>query len=197
MAEIEIGPKLVGEKVCNPARPDWGVGTVLRVQSTTVAGQPQHRVSVQFATGHRTLIVPPARLAAPTAGPQRDSGWLAEAAGTTLDDRLRQLPESVAQFLGTPGQRIVAMAPLYGYTEDPPSLIKWARAQAQVADPLSHWSRDELLAAFGEFCRQRDGVLRQIAAVLRRAEGASGADEVLATVEEPLRGRMRQVLDNR
>ncbi len=193
MPELEIGPELVGQKVCNPARPDWGTGTVLRVQSTTANGQPLHRVSVQFATGHRMLIVPPARLSLPTTGPQRDAGWLATASGTTLDHRLRQLPESVSQFLGTPGGRLRAVAPLYAWTDDPPSLIKWARTQAQVPDPLSLWSRDELLVAFADFCRERDGLLRQIFAVLRRTDGPAAIDAALAGIDEPMRTRMREV----
>ncbi len=192
--ELTITPELVGRKVCAPGRPEWGQGTVLRVQSMTVAGQPVHRVSVQFASGHRTLVIPPGKLATPQAEPQRAAGWLDQAGRTTLDDQLASLPETVRDFLGSSSQRIVVLARLYALADDGESLLKWARSQTGVADPLAHWSRDELRAAFNEFCRRRDDLLRRAAAALRRAEGQRGMDEALAEVPDAARARMQAVL---
>ena len=76
MPELEYNAELVGRRVCNPSRPEWGLGTVLRVQTTLADGQTVHRVSVQFATGHRTILIPPGRLAEPQDEPQRAAGWL-------------------------------------------------------------------------------------------------------------------------
>ena len=194
MTQLDISPALVGRKVCNPARPEWGEGTVLRVQSTTVDGQPRHRVSVQFAVGHRMLQVPPARLADPEPEPQRAPGWLAAAAADTLDDRLRRVPNDIVQFLGVPARHLVAFAPLYVYTEQPASLAKWARSQTGVADPLSHWSRDELQAAFRKFCDERDAAFRVVAARLKQAEGSAALEDAVAAAPEEVRGAMRQAL---
>jgi hypothetical protein len=194
MPELEIGPEIVGEQVVNPLRPEWGVGTVLRVQSTTVSGSPQHRVSVQFATGHRVLVAPPARLATPEPEAQRKAGWLDEIAGQTLDDRLVELPAELREFLGTPAQRIVAMAPLYAHDETPESLIKWARRQANVADPLTHWTRDELLIAFRAFCMERDSALRVAAALLKQKEGSEALVGLLDDQSGPIAEGMRAAL---
>ena len=76
MSDLEINAGLIGRRVCNPARPEWGTGPVLRVQSTLVDGQTVHRVSVQFTTGHRTILIPPGRLSEPQDEPQRAAGWL-------------------------------------------------------------------------------------------------------------------------
>ena len=68
------------------------------------------------------------------------------------------------------------------------------RSQAGVADPLSHWTRDEIRAAFDEFCRRRDAMLRQAAAALRNSGGQAGVEEALAEVPDSARENMRAVL---
>jgi hypothetical protein len=180
MSDLEISAALVGRMVVNPGRPEWGSGTVLRVQTTTVGGKVQHRVSVQFVTGHRTLIVPPARLVEPQTEPERQAGWLDQIAGRTLDDQLAKLPEHIEHFLGTPAQRIAALAPLYAFDEEPAALIRWARRHANVADPLSLWSRDELLVSFRRFCLERDSTLRIAAAQVKAQEGFAAVEAILA-----------------
>jgi hypothetical protein len=194
VSDLEINDRLVGQRVCNPARPEWGAGTVLRVQSTTVDGQLVHRVSVQFATGHRTLVIPPGRIAAPQAEPQRPAGWLDQVSHRTLDDRLTMLPEAVREFLGTASQRMIVLARLYTLTDDGPALLKWARSQAGVADPLAHWTRDEIRAAFTEFCRRRDALLRELAATLRQTQGPQALRAALAEVPDEARERMLAIL---
>ncbi len=192
--DLEITPELLGRRVCNPTRPEWGAGSVLRVQTTVVAGQPVHRVSVQFATGHRTLVIPPGRLRAPEDEPEREAGWLDRAAKTTIDDRLAALPEAVREFLGTAAQRIVVLSRLYELNDDPAGLLRWARSQTGVADPLTLWTRDELRASFDEFCRRRDKLLREAAAMLRSVSGWPGVHEALLEVADAARERMQTAL---
>ncbi len=192
--DLEITPELVGRRVCNPTRPEWGAGTVLRIQTTDVAGQTVHRISVQFTTGHRTLVVPPGRLATPQAEPEREAGWLDRAAKTTIDDRLAALPEAVREFLGTATQRIVVLGRLYELNDDAAVLLRWARSQSGVADPLTLWTRDELRASFDEFCRRRDRLLREAAALLRSVSGWPGVHEALLEVADTARERMQIVL---
>lgn len=194
MNELTVGPELVGAKVKNAARPEWGIGTVLRVQRIQTGGQPVQRVSIQFAVGHRTLVVPPAHLVAPYEEPQRESGWLAGLSKSTLDDRLRTLPESVTQVFGSLRDRLLAVLPLYTLGEDSPTLLRWACAQTGVSDPLSHWTRDELLVAFQKFCSQRDAHLRTVAAQLKVKEGAHSLQEVIAAEPEPAQQAIRAAL---
>ncbi len=192
MSDLQPGPDLVGQKVCNPLRPEWGVGTVLRVQA---AGSDAFRISVQFPTGHRTIMVPPGRLAAPQAEQGRAAGWLEAAAGRTMDDRLTALPEDLLMLLGTQAQRLAAAAPLYAWSDEPAALVQWARRQSGVADPLAHWSRDELVRAFEAFCARRDAWVRETAATLRKTGGAEAVREALERIEAPqLRARLRAAL---
>jgi hypothetical protein len=194
MPELEIGPALVGQKVFNPARPEWGVGTVLRVETTTVGGRPQHRVSIQFATGHRLVHVPPAQLTAPQPDMQRTAGWLDSLSGNTVDDRLCKLPAAGSDALRQPVQRLAALASLYTYVDEPSSLSKWARDQTGVGDPLSLWSRDELVAAFAKFCGERDAECRAAAAQLVHAEGPQALNAALGALPQPVAEAMRAAL---
>jgi hypothetical protein len=197
VSDIEINPELVGRRVCNPLRPEWGDGTVLRVQAMSVDGRPAHRVSVQFATGHRALLIPPGRLAEPQPGLQREAGWLDRAAKQTVDDRLAALPESVREFLGTSAQRIVVLSRLYELDDDPAALLRWARSQTGAADPLSLWTRDEIRASFQEFCRRRDALLREAVTALRSTGGPTALTEALDDVAGEARDRILETLQHR
>ncbi len=194
MSDLEVTAELLGSRVCLPNRPEWGSGEVLRVQATRIGGQPVHRVSIQFPTGHRTVVVPPGRLALPVAEPEREAGWLDEIGGMTLDDRLTQLPPESREVLGTPARRLAAMAPLFELSAEGTGLVQWALRQANVADPLSLWSRDELLLAFNAFCHERDGHLRLVAALLKQAEGAEALAAVLAEMPEHVRSAMTEAM---
>ena len=196
--ELPIGPELVGQTVCVPTRPEWGDGKVLRVEAVEVNGQPAQRVSIQFSTGHRALLVPPATLVAPTAEPSRVPGWLDSLSGRTLDDRLKKLPAS-ADALGNARAKLDALAPLYVWTgtgSGPAShgssgLLEWARRQANVADPLSHWNRDELETAFAAFCGERDARLRALLAVYQRDEGQDAMRAWVAAQTPQVRDAIR------
>ena len=201
MSAITVTSALVGKSVRNAARPEWGNGTVLTVAATSVGGSPAYRVSIQFAAGHRTLLVPPARLVAPEqlSAEERPAGWIERISGTTVDDRLRNLPLAVTELLGTLAQRVAALAPLYEIdAQDQRGLLRWARAQTGVVDPLTRWTRDELERAFIEFARNRDDELRGILAAAKFAAASGGDHEVvrdaLTPLPERIRARMLEVL---
>ncbi len=184
MSDLDVNQQLVGTRVRNPARPEWGAGTVLRVQTTTVGGETVHRVAVQFDTGHRVLVIPPGKLVSADPEPSRQTGWLDQVARQTLDEQLVALPAAVREFLGTSAQRLIVLARLYEWDDDAASILRWARSQVGVADPLAHWTRDELRAAFDEFCRRRDRLLRDTLAAIRSTSGASGVQAALADVPD-------------
>ncbi|MCA9243998.1 MAG: hypothetical protein KDA32_08600 [Phycisphaerales bacterium] len=194
MSELVISPKLVGSEVRVASRPEWGVGRVLRVQEMKVGGQTVFRVGVQFHVGHKTLQSPPAVLSLPTDEPQRETGWLDTLGGSSLDDKLRALPEDVADVLGSLRARLQAVVPLYEIRDEPADLLKWARRQTGVADPLSHWSRDELSVAFRAFCIERDSHCRNLAAQLRIKEGHDAVREFVDQQTDAARMAIREAL---
>lgn len=184
----------VGARVAIPARPDWGAGTVRKVLTERRGDATIRRVTIQFTHGTRTLVIPPALLAAPADEPTRTAGWIQTLGGSTLDDRLRGVPESATSVLGTPLEKLMAVVALYRWDDSPKSLELWARAQTGVADPLTHWSRDELEAAFARFGNERDSLLRTAGALLRRAEGPEAVPLLVASLAEPVREAVRTAL---
>lgn len=199
---ISINADLVGQEVMSAARPEWGAGRVLAVKPAQFNGRRAFRVSIQFAVGHKTLLVPPARLVAPRllSGEEREETWIESIAGRTPDDRLRNLPEEITDKLGTLAERVAALSPLFGIDgDDDRALLKWAARQTRTADPLTHWTRDELHAAFAAFCENRDMHLRYILAAAKQARGEAGSggdvvEEGLAEVEPRVRALMMEVL---
>ncbi len=183
-----------GAKVTVPARPDWGSGVVRKVLAERRGSDVIHRVTVQFTHGTRTLVIPPAKLAAPSDEPTRSAGWIETLGGRTLDDRLRDVPESAAKVLGSPRDKFTALLALYRWDATPQLLEKWARAQTGVADPLSHWSRDELEIAFEKYAAERDSLLRTAGALLKQAEGPAGLAESLNAAPPENRERVREAL---
>ncbi len=192
MEPLTPGPRLVGRTVRHAARPEWGAGRVLSVQRVR-AEPPQWRVRVQFAVGTRALLVPPARLIDPKPEPQRAAGWIERLGGLSLDDRLARLPAWVEQALGL-RERLEALLALYRYDASAASLIEWARRQADVADPLSHWTRDELAAQFERFAAERDAALRAAVAKARMAGQESLLTTLLGQLDPPQRRRAEEAL---
>lgn len=186
MEELSINVGLVSQSVCNVARPEWGNGKVTKVHKVTSAADSPWRVTVHFpVVGVKTMLVPPARLAFPSDEPQREAGWLDGLGQSTLDDKLKALPEAVTDVLGTTQQRITAVLPLYEWTEE--KLDVWARRQTGVADALSHWSRDELASAFLHFCNERDAYLRALVGKLRQTQGPDAVKEVFSSLPGEIR----------
>lgn len=192
---LAIDSTLVGAKVRVPARPEWGVGVVLRIQGVDISGQRAHRVTVQFPMGTRTLVAPPAILAAPADEPdRRQTGWLDSLAGKSLDDRLRALPADVTDTLGGPRERIYAAARLYEITGEPAKLHNWARRQTGVADPLGQWNRDELEVAFRDFCLARDAFCRNLLFQVRKTQGVDAARAIVDESPTETRAALREAM---
>ncbi len=195
MSELPIDAALVGQRVRNPNCPQWGDGCVVAVQPMQVQGQPVQRVTIDFpVVGRKSVVVPPARLVSPAPEPQRQQGWLDTLGRNTLDDKLRKLPESVTQVFGSPRERLLAILATYVYRDEPASLLRWARAQVGVADPLSHWSRDELSVAFRAYSSERDAEMRVAAALLKQREGADALKTLLDNLPAETRAEAQAAL---
>ena len=195
MSELQITPALVGKQVESTTRPDWGSGRVLKVVPTQHQGQAAHRVQVHFEiSGTRWLMIPPAKLRDPQAETEREAGWLDSIGGMTVDDRLKSLPSDVTEVLGDFQQRLAAVVPLYALNDDPKVLQKWAMKQTGVADPLRHWTRDELTVAFRAFCMERDSFLKNLLAQYKIKYGPEGVRSFLKELPPAIRANVDEAL---
>jgi len=177
-----------GDQVRHPTRPEWGVGSVTKVESVTVDGRPAQRLSVRFAgqgvkmlnTGYVDLVRGgdteggadilggPERHEAPAAGVIRalaDEGdWLAEVNVRRIEEAMRELPESACDPFASPLRRLEATLALYRFARTGHGLVAWAVAQTGLEDPLTRFNRHELEHFFDRWATERDSHLGRLIA---------------------------------
>lgn len=161
-----------GDQIRNTARPEWGVGTIVRLE-------PGGKLAVRFEfAGLKHMDPEVAPLASASADDRPDSGsWEPPAAAffrseevalsasarqKLLIDVMTRLPEDVTDpFLPVEG-RIRACASLYRFGNDSTGLMAWAVAQTGLPDPMDQLPRHELESLFGRWREVRDRTLREL-----------------------------------
>lgn len=180
-----------GDRVRNEGSPEWGVGTVTRVQNLVENGRSCQRLSARFErAGLKTLttavakIVPagdaPAEAAAPVASrngapktARHDAEDTSHLDGRELKEIFGVLPEATRDPFVSLAERLKATIELYKYEPTGGSLLDWAAVQSRLADPLTRYSRAELEQEFQRFAYERDVQLKKLAGEARRAKDAT------------------------
>ncbi|MAW40786.1 MAG: hypothetical protein CMJ30_00020 [Phycisphaerae bacterium] len=160
-----------GDQIRNTARPEWGVGTVVRLE-------PGGKLAVRFeSAGLKQLDPKVAPLAAASADQPGMEAWEPPAAAffrseeVALSTSARQkllievmtrLPESVTDPFQPVQARIRACASLYRFGNDSAGLMGWAVAQTGLQDPMEQLPRHELESLFGRWREVRDRALREL-----------------------------------
>ena len=176
-----------GDQVRHPTRPEWGVGSVTKVEAVTVDGRPAQRLSVRFPgqgvkmlntgyvdlvrgddAGGSDILGGPAVHEAPAASVIRalaDGGdWLAEINIRRIEEAMRELPEIACDPFASPQRRIKATLALYRFDRTGHGLVAWAVAQTGLEDPLTRFNRHELEHFFDRWATERDAHLSRLIA---------------------------------
>ncbi len=181
-----------GDRIRNEGCPEWGVGTISRVQNLTHEGEPCQRLSARFErAGLKTIltaivqIVPAEALPVPAAGsdaenPQSNVAQIngnaqaseAHLEGRELKEIFGVLPEATRDPFSSLAERLAATLAIYRYEPTGGSLLDWASVQARMADPLSRYSRTELEQEFQRFAYERDTHLKKLVHETRRSNDA-------------------------
>lgn len=192
----------VGDKVRHRQRPEWGVGTVTKIETVTLRGQRDQRIWIRFANaGTKTVLgslaeldpADPATgiLGGQVAGPgavddtlisreaRHESGWLGSIAKRKPEEAMTSIPATAADVFLPLHKRIEFVLSLYRFEPSGGKLIDWAVAQSGLDDPLSRFSRHELEAFFDRWAFDRDATLGRLVQEARRT---------LLNVDELLRG---------
>ncbi len=187
-----------GDKLCNPARPEWGIGTIIDIE--VYPGQRVQRIRINFAgAGVKTMAVPPAKLVSPNTKKAAEGQTKQDLdPNTTNVDLLTILPDIVTDRLAETEARLAEFARLYRFSDTPRDIFDWAVMLTGSPDPLQAFTADELAAHHSLFARRRDGALRE----LRRQTGKEGGEEHLIELirkirDERVRTRILTVLDRR
>ncbi|MHC4810439.1 MAG: DUF3553 domain-containing protein [Planctomycetota bacterium] len=176
-----------GDQVRHPTRPEWGVGSVTKVETVTIEGKPAQRLSVRFPgqgikvlnTGYVDLsrIGDEAEAGSTLGGFQMDeppaaevirsldgADWLADVNRRRIEEAMRVLPESARDPFASARRRIETTLALYRFERTGHGLIDWAIAQTGLDDPLNRFNRHELERFFDRWATERDAHLARLVA---------------------------------
>lgn len=193
----------VGDKVRHRQRPEWGTGSVTKIETVSMRGTRDQRIWVRFPNaGLKTMLAslsqldradaaPPATASGATQ-PFRDDdtllgrearhegGWLGEIAKKKPEDAMVALPAAASDPFLSLERRLECILGLYRFEAVGGKLIDWAVAQSGLDDPLSRFNRHELEAFFTRFAYDRD------LALLRLVQEAKKNPLIGGTIEERL-----------
>ena len=167
-------------KLCS--KPEWGIGTVTRIEHVTRDGERDQRVWVRFPNvGMKTLLAGAAEVEILNRAQvdskehtfaarehAHESGWLGEIAKTQPEEAMTQLPPAVVDPFTSVRSRLESAIRLYRFKPHGASLVDWAVAQSGLDDPLSRFNRHELEEFFGRWAWARDEHVRTLVGEARR-----------------------------
>ncbi len=165
-----------GDRVRHVRRPEWGIGSVVKAERTSVNGRHCQRLSVRFpnvgvktlSTLHADLELAPggeARTpngdAHPLSGADRlgTTDWLAPLARRKLEEQMTSVPADARDPFNSLRKRLTLGLDLYRFDRTGRGLMEWAIAQTGISDPLSEFTRQELEQLFERWAAERDSHL--------------------------------------
>ena len=156
-------------------RPEWGRGSVMKVEQATIKGESVQRVSVRFEhAGLKVLVSEWAELVkvngeyavGETDQPSgekmgqldrwRESEWLSGVAEKKIQEHMIALPQEIRDPFNTLKKRLRITLGLYRFERTGGSLVDWAVVQTGLRDPLSRFNRPELEQYYDRWVQQLD-----------------------------------------
>ncbi len=178
----------IGDKLLNPARPDWGVGIVTSVAPHVAQGKQGQRLGIRFdGAGLKTVSTVIINLQ-PASAPD------SKAPNSDPIADLTALPPNVQDQRAPQSQRLTDALTWYRFREGDRAAMDWAILRLGVADPLSQLSREQLHEAREGFFRRLDHHVRELARDVSKKDPAA-FNEILQGASPPVRAFL--VPDNR
>lgn len=187
-----------GEKVVHATKPEWGIGEILRTETTRHQGDPCQMLTIRFDRAGTKVIstgvarVESAQKTIETAtGFSRNGSWLESANPEETRQAMAKLPEPAVDPFRPLERRFAATCDLYRFSSEGGSLVDWAAAQTGLPDPLSMFNRTELELFFEKYRLNRDEHLRILARDYRRADPGGferGLTKAPPSARQALRG---------
>lgn len=200
----------VGEKIRHRQRPEWGIGTISKVEVLTRQGQRDHRIWIRFPNaGTKTVLgsvadlepvgANAAVLAVAEGGETfaareaaHESGWLGEIAKRRPEDAMTSIPSRANDPFLSLAKRLEFVASLYRFEPVGGKLIDWAVAQSGLDDPLARFNRHELEAFFQRWAYDRDAALARLVMEGRRT--GTPIDDVLVAAPPAAQRALRKLI---
>jgi hypothetical protein len=179
-----------GDQVRHPKKPEWGTGSIVKIENLTMNGGVDQRLTVRFPnSGLKVLLASASDLQvidlngkAAAGGSllddhtlrakesENESGWLGTLAKQKPVDVMTALPPQVSDPFSSIKRRLEFTVALYRFDTSPSRLIEWAVAQSGLNDPMTRFNRHELEQFFTKFAYERDLQLLRLCQEANRAE---------------------------
>ncbi len=205
-----------GDRIRHLRRPEWGVGSIVKVEPTKLNGRSTQSLSVRFpSVGIKVLNTAEAELelvsgehtkaladaeAHPIVqwGKLDSTDWLAPMAQRKIQEAMTSLPPVVCDAFNSLRRRLSLTLDLYRFDRSSRALMDWAVAQSGMDDPLTHFSRHELEELFDRWADQRDVHLRRLVQESRRDMTLSQElDDLLASAPPSAQKAVRRITAGR
>ena len=174
-----------GDSVRHSRRPEWGIGSIVKVEDMAINGNASQRLSIRFSNaGLKKLNAEMAHLEIVdgkndiSSGTQRnsireldrmsESEWLAPLAQKKIEEIMVSMPPEIQDVFNSLRYRLEFTLNLYRFDRSGRGLIDWAVAQSELDDPLSRFNRHVLEGLFDRWARERDICLGKLLKEARR-----------------------------
>ncbi len=162
-----------GDRLTHAAKPEWGVGEVVRAQGVTHEGKACQRLQVRFErAGLKTVSTAIADLR-PAGAVEVDQPTGAVTKTVDLSDpqeAMSRVPAGAMDPFASVAKRLEATLEWFTYTAEGGSLLDWASVQSGMADPMERFNRHELEAFFERFRFKLGAHLAELVRELRRQD---------------------------
>lgn len=184
-----------GEEVRHRQRPEWGVGTIQRVEAARRGNSIDQRLWIRFPNiGMKVLLAGLGdleRVNTSTAAGEgilgegighdghtmadreatHEQGWLGEIARKRPEEAMVEIPPQASDPFLSLRQRLEFTIGLYRFEPSGGRLLDWAVAQSGLNDPLSRFNRHELEELFTRWAHRRDQHLAKLGQEARNEPG--------------------------
>ena len=174
-----------GDRVQLVQRPEWGIGSITRVENVPVNGEPARRLTIRFPNaGLKTLNAEVAHLEKIDAREVleerpvdrissidriAEDEMMAGLADRKLKEVMLAIPESCRDPFRTIEARIKSTLELYRFDQGGKGLMDWSVIQTGLDDPLSRFNRHELEQHYSRWSCERDAHLNKLLQEAREA----------------------------
>ncbi len=174
-----------GDRVRHPSRPEWGEGSITKIEVVTRDRATDLRVWVRFSSiGEKTFLASAAALeiiddqghsssvhARPTLHSLQvaeGGGWLGSMTKRTPEELMTTLPGEASDPFLPLRKRAEFLLKLYRFDGSPARLVEWSVAQSGVDDPLSRFNRQELEQLYKRWIFNLEAQTKRLMTELRR-----------------------------
>jgi hypothetical protein len=182
----------VGDRLRHRKRPEWGVGTITRIEPVRLGDRADQRLWIRFSNAGSKAVLASIgeldRIAADGDGhtltereARHEGGWLGEIARRRPEDAMTELPPEASDRFLPLRKRLDFTLGLYRFEPVGGKLLDWAIAQTGLEDPLARFSRHELEQFFQRWAFHRDQHLGRLVQESRAEPGVLQA----ATAQAP------------